>query len=560
MAAGRYDHIGLFWEADVLCRAESPRALDEVDVLLLDGFDDFTPSEFRLLESLAGRVETLVIGLNCDRTDPEFGDLYAVQAATAEAVTTKLGAVVEHLPVEAPGDFTAFASNYLLYRRKPPQLNGLTPNLEILPCPGPAAEMETIGRRVKALMLVEGVSADDIAVVFRDLNAVAGMARSVFDEFGILLRIAHEPRISESGVGAFVLNVLEATEAWRRDDVVDVLVSPWFNPFGDPSHAFADEAALVARLAGVIGGFAEWERRLGAFLDRLDKGRDEQATKLVGRMPHARRATEALLGRVNALKALVDAIPSEAGLARFAEAVEALIGHCGIAGAVERCPVDAIRKAEMNALYALRNALGALHAWHEHDRPSEAMSRDGFLRLLRRALHETTFDRPQPEGGVLCMSVESGRHLRFKHVFFGGVNEGTVPQPFPASAIYPEEDILDLEKAGIVLEGKRARSDREFLLFHHVLNMAEERLVITWRTLTSDGKEAKPSPYLSDLLRLFPETAIEQTPRRASEFYPEPDQVASLRDLRNTAFATASPLRDVFGDRFGPVLEGVRFE
>src|SRR5690606_35896105 len=43
-----YDTQGRYWAAHLLCRESHPPLLRHIDTLVLDGFDDFTPSELRL--------------------------------------------------------------------------------------------------------------------------------------------------------------------------------------------------------------------------------------------------------------------------------------------------------------------------------------------------------------------------------------------------------------------------------------------------------------------------------------------------------------------------------
>ncbi len=163
-------------------------------------------------------------------------------------------------------------------------------------------------------------------------------------------------------------------------------------------------------------------------------------------------------------------------------------------------------------------------------------------------------------GGVLCIESKEARSLAFRHVFLGGVNEGAIPQLPPASAIYSEQDLDELAAVDVVLEGRRMAGARESALFHEVLGLATERLVITWQTLGQDDKEARRSPYLEDLLRMFPECDIERGVRRASEFYPEAADAASMRDVRNRAFAEDSRLCELFREEFAQALEGARIE
>jgi len=537
--AGVYDLPGMFWEADLLCRERKPAALDPVTLLALDGFDDFTPSEFRLIAAFEKHVEHLVFGLNYD-PKPGRRDLYAIPARTARKIHEHFGAIPESFDEEKPKTFTDFAADNLFWRDKPGSPEGLEPTLEILPCPDFVQEIETIGRRIKTLVLDDGVPVDAICVVYRDLHDAAPALRSVFSEFGIPVRIIQRPPLTESAIGAFLLTLLDALESWRREAIVDVLTSPWFAS----QQPYVETVPLLSRMARIIAGFEEWRNRLANLIARIEAGSGEDIAALCESVPDACEAAKATLARVHELEQLGRLLPAKASAAGFAEALDRLIDAAGLPDAIEAYPVPAIREYERAALAALRELLGRWRTWERraparHDDAQGARAQ--FVVELRQAMRDTAFQPPQPGEGVACLDLEAARLLRFDHVFFAGVNEGDVPRPPATNAIYAEEDLARLARAGIDIEGKRGHSEREALLFHHALDMARVHLCISWHAVSRGGKEKLPSPYVTDLRELFsvpswgsalPGT-IEKPMPPAHAFVPDVHYAASWRDIRN---------------------------
>ena len=591
--ADAYDVPGLFWEADVLCREERPAVLAHTDTLLFDGFDDFTPSEFRLIEALAEHVDTLALGLNYD-TAPDRQDLYEVPAKTARRVRARFEVVARSFEEEPSGTFAEFASSRIFGRGSAPSPKGLIRDLEITPCADFVQEVETIGRRVKTLLLDEQVPADEIVIVYRNLGDAAATLRTVFDEFGIPVRIIHEPSLSESAVCGFVLGFLDAIEAWERTAVVDVLTSPWFRPQPAPDPELAAAFALLSRVAQVIAGPREWVERLERLVERFGLRAGEDVAQPLDRMPRPVRpfrrvgpfrrnglsaSARRLLGAVRQLGQLAQAIPAQATPGAYAHAVDDLIEALGIEGAVRDQPIYDVREPETKALEALRDLLGRVTMWHDNvkapepraeftSRLRQAMAEttfawpggDGGVACLdatavRQAMAETTFAWPSGDGGVACLDATAVRHLRFDYVFFAGVNEGDTPAPPFTSAVYSERDLENLQEAGIELEGKRAHSARELLFFHHVLDVPRKHLCISWHTVSRRGQEKLPSPYLADLIELFPDEAIQRPLPPANAFVPDPEEVASWRDLRNAAFSKTGT-----GPRFAAARAGAEIE
>ncbi|MDX9973669.1 MAG: hypothetical protein RBU21_11855 [FCB group bacterium] len=493
-----YDRQGIYWEAHDLCRKGRPEVLKNIRVLLLDGFDDFTPSEFRLLEALQGQLELLVFGFNYD-PNPDRRDLYRLTAATAEQIRERFNASQTVFEAAAPDSYTKHVSASLFWRDKPALPANLREDLEVQPCPGHIAEVEHVGRRIKSLLL-EAVPADEIAVIYRDLSGVAATVRGVFGEFGIPVRVVKKPCLAESAVCAFLLEFVENIDPWEREITVSILTSPWFRPEEQPESPYRDEIPSLARFAEIVAGYVEWDRRLKGLLRQFERLDDHEAAdgdperadpgrlqRYLRHMPHAHAAALALYTRVDLLSNISRRMPRQASVCEHILALERLIEDCGISAALEAHPIYDLRRAEASALETLRALLAQIYSWCEGSRNDAKISRAEFLIRLRKAFRETTYEPFETLQGIACLDAEAARGLRFNYVFFCGVNEGEIPKPCPANAVYSDEDLDELEQAGIRLDGKRGRSDRELLLFHRMLDVPRRNLVITYRTLSADG-------------------------------------------------------------------------
>ncbi len=551
--SGAYDVPGLFWEADVVCRAGLPAILRDARTVTLDGFDDFTPSEFRLLESLAPHLDTLVFGL-CYDTDPNRADLFALAARTARTIQERFGILYESFEESPPARFTEFAASTIFWRDPPRLPEVLEVDLDVTACPDFIQEIEIIGRRVKSLVLDEHVPVNRIAIVYRDLGEAAPVIRSAFEEFGIPVRMMQDPPLAQSGIAAFLAAFFDAIETWAHESVVETLTSTWFgNTMG-----FVDTVPLLARVAQIVSGREEWRARTESLIRRFDTKAGEDIEALLARMPHAPEAARAMLARIDALDGLARTLPAKAASQDFAEAVDRLLDALDVEASVSRITVESIRESEGSAILALRNLLGEWMLWSGQD--STPQSRSEFTGTLRQAMQQTTFSVRQPRHGVACMDAQSARHLQFDYVFFAGANEGAVPRPPLANAIYSEEDIESLNEAGIAIEGRRAHSDREAALFGHILNAARTRLSISWSKLSRRGQEQFPSPYVRDTLDLFSGALAQRNVPHLHGLVPRPHEAASWRDLRNAALVWEPRIQAMFEEGLAPVRRGADIE
>jgi ATP-dependent helicase/DNAse subunit B len=556
--AGAYDKPGLFWKADWLCRDKRPKALDGVKMLALDGFDDFTPSEFRLLVSASAHVESMIFGVNYDPSGNRT-DLYKSTARTLEQIRKDFEVSFAHAEEPPPKTLIEYASSNIFWRDENETPPDLERNLEILPCVDMTQEIETIGRRVKKLLLDDAVPASEIAIVYRNLRDVTGSLRSAFAEFGVPLYISAPQSVWDSAVFSFLMDLFDALDSWSRESVVNTLSSHWFNPSfvreDDSWNWRRDGFHLLSRAAQVISGLDEWRERLG----RLAQYGDEEVLGYLKRLLGSVDAAITALSRgVDFLENLGKRIPKKGRISDYATALNDVIDSLGLVKAIEARPLEETRGTERSALEALRETLGTMILWEGEN--ASTLTWGEFLALFRQTARETTFITSSKSEGVSCFDAESARLLRFDYVFFANVNEGEVPKRPISSAIYSEEDLNSLAEQGVVLEGRRAHAEREALMFHHVLNMPRKQIWISWRMLSNDGGEQYPSPYLTDLLNMFRGYDIQKPFPKAHDFAPNAEYVSSWRDARNMAGKAGILPEGIFQEQFEFVRRGVDIE
>lgn len=542
LSAKAYDRVGLFWEAALICRGGPPAALHDTDILVLDQFDDFTPSEFRLLEAIAPHVEEIVFGLCCDIETPSRRDLFDVPIRTAKAVQkTFPGCEVSMLPEPPAETHSQYAASEVFWRNIQPAGPPDIANLILAPCAGVTHEIEFIGRRVKSLLIDEGAAQEEIAVVFRNVDEAAPALSSTFAEFGIPLRIQSAQPLANSALCIFLLSLLESVDTWERAAVADILVSPWFQPDDGASTLNPGAVRELSRAARIVSGRAEWQRRIEHLLPRLEAADDEESRALVKRIPGAAAQARGINTRVATLSALAERISRRALPEQFVDAIESVLSQCRIEDALKKdsAPLaPGVRARELAAWKRLQELLTGLRIAFRTTGHAAPIEKARFLVLFRQALQETGFHPPQPNAGVTALAAQDVRHLEFDYVFFAGVNEGLVPSPPATSAIYTQTDIEDLrDNASLELRDTRTHAARERLLFHHVLASARKHLAITWHTVSREERAASPSPFVDDVRGLFDGGTVESPVPLPADFVPAPEETASIRDYANLAFA-----------------------
>lgn len=545
-----YDIPGLYWEACLLCDGDGPvRMLEGLELVALDGFDDFTPSQLRLVLSLARRVPQLVVGLNHD-PDPDLEDLFHLSAATVERLRKTLHPAERFFPSPAPATFTGFAAT-ALFRSEPPETApaGLAPNIRLAPRLNVQHEIEETLREIKGLLLEGGTAPSRVAVVLPDYTAQAAALDCAAAEFGVPVRPAGGVPLASGGVGLFLRKLISALSEWTAAEVLEVVTSPWFAPAGLPPADTAPFPRLVAA-AGITGGRDEWFARLTRLETQLRRGRDaahdgDRVTLPFPALP----ALAALQTRIGALADLDDSLPLRASQAAHTRAFLALQERLGTV------KTPAVPSPAFKALHRTLATLSQTGA------PDRELDRAAFFELLDRSLCGAEYRPAAPPDAVFLAAPSALRGRSFDRVYFCGANEGVVPGAPPSNAFFSEQDIQQLRRAGVILEGRREHAHRERLVFHHALAAAERDFVLSWRLQDSRGREALPGPFVTTLRDLPGGGTLPRDTATPDESVPKYTQAASPRDLARAALLHPLPaLREAFPELLAGPLDGAAVE
>jgi ATP-dependent helicase/nuclease subunit B len=158
---------------------------------------------------------------------------------------------------------------------------------------------------------------------------------------------------------------------------------------------------------------------------------------------------------------------------------------------------------------------GQLNAWLENVDlafPEEALSLREWLPILEAGLASLSVGVIPPAlDQVLVGAIDRSRNPEIKLALLLGLNEGVFPAPPRAGMLLTENELAELENRNIIL-GATARQQlaRERYLGYIACTRANERLVLTCALSGNDGAVLNPSPFLSQLRRLFPSLECER--------------------------------------------------
>lgn len=507
------DREGQGWLAVIALQQMQMAA--HVDLLIVDGFDQFNPVQVDLLAELAGQMrESLITLTTVPGREKTIGrrfsrTLHALQDALPQVEIETLTGKIQNQP-----DIDHLIDSIFVRQvEKVPNAGGV----QFIETPDPATEVGAVLRQVKRLLL-NGTSPDEILIALRDWERYRAHFIHYGRKYKLPLALHYGAPLSDNPAIVALMNLLTLHQTgFLRRDVLDVVSSPYFAIPG------LDAALLdmISRQAILIGGRESWLQAIDQAALPQEPDEDEDSDEPSSSLIDSEAKKDQLFGDLIAFFNAVT--PPETGtITEMVSWLENLMGqdphydpdvedpdslHPTFTLDMIRCVKSSpTASQDLAALHAFKQILRGLLAADE----LVSMVRDGdevvtgekFIEDLLAAIGATTIDpRPNRVGRILVTSAADARGLPHQHIFILGMSEGI----FPAAA--PEDPLfLDSERVYLGLE-TRADQNADDGVFYELICQARETLTLS-RPTHQDGKPWMPSSLWRASLAVFKSPGI----------------------------------------------------
>ncbi len=472
----------------------APGLARAVDLLIVDGYDQFTPLQAALLAALGAQVgESITTLTTVPGREATIGARFQDAAQRLAAAHAARGIPLESVALDEGRDERRPALRHLseqLLRPRAPQISA-EGAVQWIEAPDPAQEVGAVLRRVKRLLL-DGASPDDVLIALRDWPLYGGKVAVQGEAYGLPLALHYGAPLAQNPAVMALLDLLGLhAGGFRRRDLLDVLRSPYFAVPG----LDGGRAAVLERIAlelRVTGGRADWLAAVELAARPITDEDDAPTLQINERLAQELHA---------ALADFFDAAtpPEFATVAGYVAWLEDLIGQDIADPDAEAGPSEAayslalpacIRADDDRELAArdiaamqqfkvvLRGLLSAQTLAGSLGYTSQTRW-SAFFRDLRTTVDSTTMERgASRDGRVLVTTVADARGLPHRHIFILGLSEGLFPQPVPEDPLLLDSERLRLRESGVRLatQAERAGDDG---LFYSLISQARDSLTLS---------------------------------------------------------------------------------
>lgn len=546
-----FDNEGRFWSARQALAARGLDFLGRLDLVVVDGFSDFTATQHDLLADIAGVAGDMWVSLPLPpeaaddvgdnavwKSNGLRGDLFALPGETLKRLRGRGAVSVEVARGGHPVGAIDHITRNLFGDVRATSLSSDGAGLEFHAVAGAAAELKACVTGVKRWLL-EGVPPAEIVVVCRAAEASSRLLEQ-FADAGVPVAGGSGGALSRSPRIKLLLGLLQLeAEDWRFERLSGVLNSSLLRPQwpswdADESPRVAtrflrDEQLPVGARAIVRGA----ERLLSLGVKQPLAGTHSSPDSEGGTDTAQERYERYLAGAKTLLELdrALHPIRGEYTFSNWLEQLPALAREFGLEPTPEDRRIARDEGASWDlferTLFAL--ARGA-RRWLEAER---LLSLKEFLARLEDWLdREPSAVEASAVGTVRILSPNQGRHVDARRVWIVGLSETSYPGTGGEDCLFSDGDRRTFHGLGLSLRPREHRIREEMLLFWSLLPRARERLVLGYPLTNADGEPLSPSPFLEQVRDLFEETARNDHFDGRLDPLPDPDALISSADMR----------------------------
>jgi ATP-dependent helicase/nuclease subunit B len=556
------DRAGQAWLA---VEALEERALDvarDWPLVVVDGFDSFTPVQMALLEVLAGRVHDLIVTLTGTVDGSSRPLVHRRFDDTRRQLEEILG--LQAIPLPIQGRRAAPALTHLeanLFRGQAARQDGAG-TVELIEAPDRADEVRAALRWLKARLANDGMRPDQVALMARSVSAYRPFITQIAAEFGLPIRLVDGLPLRTNPAISALLDLLRLMLPQADGDPEPFLprrlvIEAWRSPYFDWSAlprddapapidiapADADALDAAARWGRVIEGLAQWEMALSDLASRSEGSVEDDQDRMPPTIPIGAQA-EDLLAKFRRFVERLTPPQGQLSFHAFVGWLEGLIGPDPSLGS-PRHPVpeeptslqlvaqardapDGVVERDVAALQALKDVLRGLVWAEEALDTDQVVDLTAFFEELVGAIDAATFRLPTRPGReeILVADAIAARGIPFRAVAVLGLAEGEFPSTLSEDPFLRDTDRRRLREAfDLALQLSTESAEAEF--FYEAITRPRERLLLTRPRLADNGALWQASPFWEETRRL-----VDVTPEKlTSESIPMPDRAASWPEL-----------------------------
>ncbi len=456
----------------------------DVDLIVVNGFDEFTSPEIEIINSLAGvKNSSLYISFDYYSYNPL---LFSHLDKCYKKLVKKGFKTIQDVSPALKNKFQSEIREKLFTAKKKNKINAFENSITKIIAASRENEVELIAKEVKELILEKKVEPQKICIVFNLIKKYSPFVRDAFSVFGIPFNLTDRTQLSASSPVISIINVLEIIENdFYYKNIFRALNGGYLKiPGIDTSNLLNVSVGLR-----IISGYDNWINSIGDAINKIEYPEDDGDNFSKYNKYSLERASDDLKKLHKILLPFSKALTLNEFIANITGLIYSLDLPARIINDESEMTEENVKA--VTSFFELLNEIFELFEL-EFGRDKK-FPLSFFLNNIRTAVASSRFNiKEKPGYGVQVTTLNEIRGLKFDYLFIAGLCDGDMPTRYT-----PE----------IFLSGSYARSEfnhqtEERYQFYQSLCSWDKHLYLTCPA-KEDKKELVESNFLEEFSNLF---------------------------------------------------------
>ncbi len=505
-----------------------PQACADWDTLIVDGFDDLSPVQLRLLNAISKIVQTVYLTLTGSEGEPReklihkrFLKLLSELSAEGSVEIRSLGEInpaqKENGPLGQIRD--------VIFAHGSSQVINAGEQFSMVAVPDREAEVRTVLRWLKNLSKEGKVKPGNAAIIMRSQEPYRSILSRIAWEYGLKVRIEGGLPLAENPLISSIMALLRSGDLgkdalnWR--DIVKNWKSPYFNwdtlytelglKYDFEGHSqYTNLIKYIAHWGSVVRGYKQWEE---VFCILIDGPQSETGSDTDSLMTPAGITVAGARKLWELLKAYSRLISPPEGNRSVEEHVSWLEDLMGLSGDDEINSSTGLNikdqilagtphlvQRDWKAVQVFSKILGEF-VWSSKIHGEGKRDFSHFRTELNAVVERTSY---QPldidHGAITCADISEVRGLRYEAVALIGLGEGEFPATIKEDPFIRDMDRITFKHdSGLPLQLSTDSAEAEY--FYESICRPTNYLLITRPRIADNGAPWQASPYWEEIRR-----------------------------------------------------------
>lgn len=507
---------------DDINRTKNIRTLKDA-VIYIDGFHNFTESEFDLIYALEGKVAEINLLLTHSKSEgSEQAQRDTQLFRKTEAVVTRLQELFGEHYVEfrhfndeflrAKRSGLTQLENFITTGKKMTNYDGIT----ITESPSVQEEVIEIARNIETLVRENNAKYSDIGILYRD-SSYEEHIKATFKRFNISYHMDAEHFMHCNPFTQLIIALLECYKSrFQSSSFLNVLKTGYLNNNNDDKLLAHLENIIIER---GLTGYELFDDERFTIEYRLD------AEGMIDRIDHTESLSEMINyknNKLEQLKLFFNSLEEGKTVKDYVSAIYNFIVDNGILlkleeeiHELEESDVRLRNETEQSYNLFIR-LLDDSYTVFKNAETDFSLFYETFIDGLKSATFNT---RPATIDQVIVGLLDLAKVENKKYIFIVGMNYNVMPQESRSTTIVTDEEKLVLSNRGITLSpSARTLAQDERFVFYLGVTRPTDELFISWSTTLQSKEATKLSPFVTEFLPDEMESVLNYTYRKTAHY------------------------------------------